>query len=263
MAFHAARRKEAVWYMKQLWRNSVKLQWGWTVFACEGDGRVQRAIIGKVDAQGRPRKGTERTIECDVVGAGFGLVPSIEIGMRLGAATQWLPVRGGHCLVVDEQQRTAAPTVFAVGETCGIGGAEVASAEGDLAAAAILSELRSTAVDAAIVARARAERRAADSMLGAFAPLPGLHELARPDTIVCRCEDITQLRAQEAAALHGDSLRAIKLGCRAGMGPCQARICGPSLQAMATGVNACAMDVPVVQVPLKPVRSETILTAPR
>lgn len=263
VAFHAARRKEAVWYMKQLWRNSVKLQWGWTVFACEGDGRVQRAIIGKVDAQGRPRKGTERTIECDVVGAGFGLVPSIEIGMRLGAATQWLPVRGGHCLVVDEQQRTAAPTVFAVGETCGIGGAEVASAEGDLAAAAILSELRSTAVDAAIIARARAERRAADSMLGAFAPLPGLHELARPDTIVCRCEDITQLRAQEAAALHGDSLRAIKLGCRAGMGPCQARICGPSLQAMATGVNACAMDVPVVQVPLKPVRSETILTAPR
>ncbi|MFT6082196.1 MAG: hypothetical protein ACJAQZ_004275, partial [Planctomycetota bacterium] len=29
-----------------------------------------------------------------------------------------------------------------------------------------------------------------------------------------------------------------------------------------TGVNACGMDVPVVQVPLKPVRSETILMAP-
>lgn len=260
--FHAARRREATWYMKQLWRKSVKLQWGWTVFACEGDGRVQRAIIGKVDGQGRPRKGTERTIECDVVGAGFGLVPSIEVGMRLGAQTRLMPERGGHCLVVDEEQRTATPTVFAVGETCGIGGAEVASAEGDLAAAAILRELRGQAVDAALVSRARAERRAADTMLRAFAPLPGLHELARPDTIVCRCEDITRLRAQEAASLHGDSMRAIKLGCRAGMGPCQARICGPSLQAMATGQHECQMDVPVVQVPLKPVRSETILTAP-
>ena len=263
VALHAASRREATWYLKQLMRARVKLQWGWTVFACEGDGRVQRAIIGKVDAQGRPRKGTERKVECDVVGAGFGLVPSIEIGMRLGAETHFDANRGGHCLVVDQEQRTAASTVFAVGETCGIGGAEVASAEGELAAAAILRELRGTAMAPAIVARARAERRAADKMLSAFAPLPGLHELARPDTIVCRCEDITQLRAQQAAALHGDSMRAIKLGCRAGMGPCQARICGQSLQAMATGNNACAMDVPVVQVPLKPVRSETILNAPK
>lgn len=262
VAFHAARRREAAWYMKQLWRARVKLQWGWTVFACEGDGRVQRAIIGKVDSQGRPQKGSERTIECDVVGAGFGLVPSIEIGLRLGAASRLLPVRGGHCLVVDEHQRTGVAKVYAVGETCGIGGADVASAEGDLAAAAILNDLRSIAIDAKLVARARSERRAADAMLSAFAPLPGLQALARPDTIVCRCEDITRLGAQQAAELHGDSLRAIKVGCRAGMGPCQARICGPSLQAMASGDGTRQMDLPVVQVPLKPVASETILTAP-
>ena len=68
--------------------------------------------------------------------------------------------------------------------------------------------------------------------------------------------------AQQAAAVHGDTMRAIKLGCRAGMGPCQARICGPSLQAMATGDGGRAMDRPVVQVPLKAVRAETILNAP-
>ncbi len=262
VALHAARRREAFWYLKQLSRARVKLQWGWTVFACEGDGRVQRAIIGKVDRSGRPRRGTERTIECDVVGAGFGLVPSIEIGLRLGVASQFAATRGGHYLVVDAEQRTAVATVFAVGEICGIGGAEVASAEGELAAASILREEGGAAIDPAVVARARSERRAADSMLRAFAPLPGLHELARPDTIVCRCEDITKLAAGQAAALHGESMRAIKVGCRAGMGPCQARICGPSLQAMATDNTACTMDLPVVQVPLKPVSSETILTAP-
>ena len=258
---NAARRREAVWYMKQLWRHGVKLQWGWTVFGCEGDGRVQRAVIGRVDAQGRPRRGTERTIDVDVVGAGFGLVPSTELGLRLGAVSRYLPERGGHCLVVDDEQRAAAG-VFAVGEICGIGGAEVASAEGALCAEAILGEARGQAVDPRVRRTARAERRAADTMLRAFAPLPGLSQLARPDTVVCRCEDVTRLGAQEAAAVHGDSMRAIKLGCRAGMGPCQARICGPSLQAMATGDGARVMDRPVVQVPLKAVRADTILHAP-
>ncbi len=259
---NAARRREAVWYMKQLWRRGVKLQWGWTVFACEGDGKVQRAVIGKVDAQGRPRRGTERTIEVDVVGAGFGLVPSIELGLRLGADSRYLAERGGHCLVVDERQRTSAQGVYAAGEICGVGGAEVAAAEGALCAAAILEDLRGEAVDPALLRAAHAERRAADAMLRAFAPLPGLNELARPDTIVCRCEDVTRLSAQQAAEVHGDSMRAIKLGCRAGMGPCQARICGPSLQAMATGDGARVMDRPVVQIPLKAVRAETILEAP-
>ena len=258
---NAARRREAVWYMKQLWRAGVKLQWGWTVFACEGDGRVQRAVIGKVDGQGRPKRGTERTIEVDVVGAGFGLVPSVELGLRLGADSRYLAERGGHCLVVDERQQ-AAPGVFAAGEICGIGGAEVAAAEGALCAASVLEDLRGAAAATELSRAARAERRAADTMLRAFAPLPGLSDLARPDTVVCRCEDVTRLGAQQAAAVHGDTMRAIKLGCRAGMGPCQARICGPSLQAMATGDGGRAMDRPVVQVPLKAVRAETILHAP-
>ena len=67
---------------------------------------------------------------------------------------------------------------------------------------------------------------------------------------------------RDAAALHGSSLRAIKVGCRAGMGPCQARICGPSLQALACDRPGQPMDLPVVQVPLRPVRSATIVDAP-
>jgi hypothetical protein len=257
-----ARRREALWYARQLWRAGVRLKWGWTVFACEGDGRVQRAIIGKVDGDGRPRRDTARTIAVDVVGAGFGLVPSIELGLRLGCAVRFDAVRGGHCVVVDEQQRTSVSGVWAAGEICGIGGAEVAAAEGALAAEAVLAAERATAVSAARQRAARGERRAADALLRAFAPLPGLSQLARPDTIVCRCEDVTRLQAEQAADVHGTSARAIKMGCRAGMGPCQARICGPMLQAVATGEAGAAMDLPVAQVPLKPVRAATMLAAP-
>ncbi|MCU0863056.1 MAG: FAD-dependent oxidoreductase [Planctomycetes bacterium] len=259
---NASRLKEAFWYGRQLLRAGVKLRFGWTIFGCEGDGRVQRATIGKVDADGRPRRDTAETHEVDVVGAGFGLVPSIELGLRLGCAARFDQNRGGHVLQLDGSQATTVQGVYGAGEIGGIGGAEVAIAEGELAAAAIVQELRGTEVPAAVRKKAQRERRAADAMLRAFAPLPGLHELAQPDTIVCRCEDVPLQRAREAALLHGTSLRAIKVGCRAGMGPCQARICGPSLQALATGDRNRVMDLPVAQVPLKVVASDTIRNAP-
>lgn len=260
---NGARRREALWYGRRLFGGGVRLRFGWTVFACEGDGAVQRAVIGRVDADGRPRRDTAQTIEVDVVGTSFGLVPSIELGLRLGCASRFDGPRGGHHLVVDGRQATSVPGVFAAGEICGIGGGDVAIAEGELAAAAIVQDLGGAPVPPALAKRAAAERRSADAMLRAFAPLPGLHELAAADTIVCRCEDVPLQLARDAAALHGRSLRAIKVGCRAGMGPCQGRICGPSLQALACSAPGQPMDVPVVQVPLKPVSTGTILDAPQ
>ena len=263
LLLNGAKRREAMWYARQLRAARVRMQWGSTVFACEGDGRVQRAVIGKVDRDGRPLRETARTIEVDVVAAGFGLVPSIELGLLLGCASHHDAVRGGHCITVDRAQRTSVPDVYAAGEICGIGGAEVAIVEGALAAEVILGRRRPSPVSTRLLHDAPRERRIADALLRAFPLLPGLHELALPDTIVCRCEDVPLARAREAARVHGGSLRAIKLGCRAGMGACQARICGPSLQALACGRREQVMDVPVAQVPIKPVRSDTIVEAPK
>jgi len=257
------RRVEALWYARKLLAAGVRLRWGWTVLRCEGEQRVQRAVIGKVDRQGRPLPGTERTLDVDVVAAGFGLIPSIELGLLLGCEAHYLPHRGGHCVRVDDAQRSSVPGVFAAGEIAGIGGAEVAAAEGELAALAIHHELGGPPVAAVARQRVAAERRAADAMLRAFPALPGLYQLADAETIVCRCEDVTLAQARAAAGLHGGSHRGIKVGCRAGMGPCQARICGPSLQALACGAPAQPMDLPVVQVPVKPVRSATIVDAPQ
>ncbi|MFO1077612.1 MAG: FAD-dependent oxidoreductase [Planctomycetota bacterium] len=257
-----ARRREATWYLRRLFAAGVRLRWGAALLRCEGDGRVERAVIGRVDRHGRPLPGTERTLEVDVVGVGYGLVPAIELGLLLGCSARFDAPRGGHCIAVDDGQRTSAPGVFAVGETCGVGGAEVAVADGELEAAVIVQLVRGTDVPPRLRSVARAERRAADAMLRAFAPLPGLAELARDDTIVCRCEDVRLHEARAAAALHGPSLRAIKVGCRAGMGPCQARICGPSLQALACDAPGRPMDLPVAQVPIKPVTAATIANAP-
>jgi hypothetical protein len=58
-----------------------------------------------------------------------------------------------------------------------------------------------------------------------FALRPELRALPADGTIVCRCEDVTR-----ASCVRHGSARAAKLHTRAGMGPCQARVCGPALE---------------------------------
>jgi hypothetical protein len=62
-------------------------------------------------------------------------------------------------------------------------------------------------------------------MAAGFRLRPELRALARPGTIVCRCEDAT-LSAVAACA----GAREAKLSARAGMGACQGRVCGPALE---------------------------------
>src|SRR5699024_805285 len=68
-----------------------------------------------------------RTMSCDWLGCGFGLVPNNELGRLLGCELR------GDALAVDELQNTSQPDILAAGECSGIGGCELALAEGRLA----------------------------------------------------------------------------------------------------------------------------------
>ncbi len=153
-----------------------------------------------------------RTVPCDYLACGFGLVPNLELPGLLGCAL------GPEATRVDQWQETTVPGVFCAGEAAGIGGLDAARLEGEvagLAASGKLDEARRLFRD-----RDRA-RRFARSLGRAFAPRDELKRLARPDTIVCRCEDVT------AGALAGRSSGLdAKLQTRCGMGPCQGRVCG-------------------------------------
>ena len=109
--------------------------------------------------------------------------------------------------------------------------------------------------------RTRQERQAADRLLSAFPVLPGLFALAQDNTTVCRCEDVTMAEVKAASEVYGSDLRSIKMATRAGMGPCQARIChrivGGLLKEHCAGVES-PVPCPSVQVPVKPVRAQTV-----
>ena len=204
-----------------LWRHPTKLWQGaglglglrgvryrfgsWPV-AAEGKEQVQRATFTNGDRTW--------TMDCDVLACGFGLGPNVELALALGCELTQDFVR------VDEWQATTVPEVYCAGEPTGIGGADCALVEGQIAGYAA-ADRRNQAQ--ALFAKRAAWHRFRRSLAQAFALRPELKALARDDTVVCRCEDVPLQRLCEF-----DNWREAKLHARCGMGSCQGRVCGPA-----------------------------------
>ncbi|WP_240529898.1 (2Fe-2S)-binding protein [Streptomyces mangrovisoli] len=187
--------------------------------------RLTAVTVAALDDHGRVRPGTERRIPCDTLAVGHGLIPHTDLAGPLGCRLD------GAAVQVDAEQRTSTPGVWAAGETTGVGGAELALAEGEIAGRSIAARLHGREPDPAswvAAARLRArQRRFAAALDDAYAPPAGWTEQVTDDTVVCRCEEVTAGAVRDAAALLGEvrDLRTVKLLTRAGMGWCQGRIC--------------------------------------
>lgn len=175
--------------------------------------------------------GRTRTIACDMLCVGYNLVPSVELPRLAGCA---LDENGS--VVVNEQQQTSQPGIYCAGETTGLGGVDAALVEGQIAAYVAVGE----AAKAARLFGARNKQRAfAVRLRQTFALRDELRSLPDANTIVCRCEDVRFGQLQACA-----SQRDAKLHTRAGMGPCQGRICGAALRYQ-FGWNADTIRTPV------------------
>jgi len=197
----------------------VALLRGWRIEAIEGDGRVERAVLAGED-------GRRRTVACDAVAAGWGLVPQTELAQALGCT---LAERlGAPAIAVDAAQRSSVAGVFAAGECTGIAGAQAARLQGEIAGIAAAAELGAACVEAPALRPRLAREHAFAAALAATFPMPrDWARRLRDDTLVCRCEDVPW------SALRGQpDLRAAKLATRCGMGHCQGRLCHDTLAAV-------------------------------
>ena len=89
-----------------------------------------------------------------------------------------------------------------------------------------------------------------------FCVRSGLCDLATPQTLVCRCEEVALSEVQVALQQGAKDLQAVKLLTRLGMGPCQGRNRGPSaglFLCQATGCTAEAVGRINPRPPVKPV----------
>ncbi|WP_105565915.1 FAD/NAD(P)-dependent oxidoreductase [Microbacterium halophytorum] len=240
---------EGVEYAGAFVRHRVPLRTRTAVTRIEGASRVERVVMQKLDRDGAPRPGTERTIDVDLVALGWGFTPQLELPIALGLATR-VDVDGSLVVEVDADQRTSSPRVYAAGETTGIGGAVQSCAEGELAAVTACADLGHP-VPGASAARlrrriARGRRFAVGMHLAS--PVPsGWDAWLEPSTIVCRCEEVTAAEIDETVgALGADDARDVRVTARPGMGWCQGRVCGFPLSKLVerrTGCGARAGDL--------------------
>jgi NADPH-dependent 2,4-dienoyl-CoA reductase/sulfur reductase-like enzyme len=82
-----------------------------TVTSIHGKERVEGVTVAKVDVNGKPIKGSERTIDCDTLILSAGLIPENELSKT--AALVLDPSTGGP--VVDERGETSVRGIFACG----------------------------------------------------------------------------------------------------------------------------------------------------
>lgn len=209
-------------------RHRIPYRLGQAVIAAHGTDRVEAVTIASLDADWAPISGTEKRIPVDAVCVSHGFTPRLELAIAAGC--QLTPER---FVRVDNGQRTSVPGVFAAGEITGIGGVDLALAEGEIAGH----------VAAGGVSRAdelRSSRRRRRIFWGFAARIEAAHgiragwpKMLTDDTLVCRCEEVSfGSLCRSVENTHSRSLRALKLSTRAGLGICQGRVCGPTVETL-------------------------------
>lgn len=82
-----------------------------TISKIEGDGRVEKVTVAKVDENRRPIPGSEFTLECDTVLLSVGLIPENELSRQAGVE---IDARTSGPVVSDNME-TSIPGIFACG----------------------------------------------------------------------------------------------------------------------------------------------------
>ncbi|MEU9762931.1 NAD(P)/FAD-dependent oxidoreductase [Streptomyces sp. NPDC047987] len=235
---------EGIRYGAALARAGVPVRTRRAVTGVRGEGRVEEVTVSRLDRRWRPVPGTDRTIACDALAVGHGLVPQLDLALATGCETR-VCTDGTHAVAQDEQLRTTVPGIWAAGETGGVGGVELALAEGELAALSVVRAVRGgmrreEARKAVALSRSRRRLRAFAALMGAV-HRPGTDWGAwlTDDTEVCRCEEVDAGRIRSACEqLGAGDGRTVKLLTRAGMGWCQGRTCGFAVRELAAAHSA-------------------------
>lgn len=207
-------------------RHRIPYATGRAVVAAHGNDRVEAVSIADVDADWVPIAGTTRRIAVDAVCISHGFTPRLELAIAVGCALG--PER---FVTVDDGQQTTVPGVHAAGEITGIGGVDLALAEGEIAGHVAAGGTSADPSIAGAVRRRRVFASFARRIEAAHGIRPGWPAMLESDTIVCRCEEVSYGRLCSVAdSTASRSLRALKLSTRAGLGICQGRICGRSVE---------------------------------
>ena len=217
---------DALTYFKVLRSRKVKMNYRSAVIAAHADdsGVLKSVTVAKINSNFEVL--SEQEIECDVAAISFGFTPDIALAASLGLVAR-VGDDGATYISVDGNQRATTSSenfqIFAAGELTGVGGSDLALVEGAIAGLAAAGSSQSKRT---LVKLRKRLARFAKALLRVYPIQSGWQRWLKPDTTICRCEEVDYQEFLEAGQMLGASdARSMKLMTRCGMGMCQGRIC--------------------------------------
>jgi NADPH-dependent 2,4-dienoyl-CoA reductase/sulfur reductase-like enzyme len=228
--------------------------------------------VGELKSVAWTEGGKEHHTPADLLLLHLGIVPNVNFSNAAGCKHVWDENQltfGPH---VDDWYETSVPGIAIAGDGAGIRGAEAAALQGRLAGLGCASRLGLIGIDdrdrraselKAQLAKVTRGREFLDTL---YRPADAFRIPQNPETIVCRCEEVSagQIRASVAAGAIGPNQ--MKVFLRSGMGPCQGRLCGLTV----TELIADERDVKPDEVgyyrlrfPIKPLRLRELASLPQ
>lgn len=225
---------ELIHYMRQLVKYRIPILFGCAVTSYQ-DGVAQ---VSKVSSSLSRKSSPSVANSCDLLAVGWGFTPDLSIGGALGCS-QELTADGTVVFAVDAKQQSSQKNIWIAGEATGIGGADLALAEGEIAGL--------SAMGAAIPNRLRFKKFSksnfARALQRSYPVGSGWQQWLTPETLICRCEEVTcQEILDSVSQLAADDVRTAKLFTRAGMGLCQGRICARAVSELICGTTEASVN---------------------
>jgi len=106
-----------------------------TIIQAKGKDCVEAAVITQVGDKFENLKGTEKTIECDMILIAIGLSPLCELLYQAGCRIDYVPELGGNVPYHNENMMTSKSHIFVCGDLACIEEASTAMLEGKIAGA--------------------------------------------------------------------------------------------------------------------------------
>jgi thioredoxin reductase len=243
-------------------RATVPVVGGVTELAAAGDGKL--ASVSYLAG------GRRETVPADLLLLHQGVVPNVNLAMAAGVDHRWDELQLCWSPALDADGNTSIAGISIAGDGAGIAGADAAVWRGRIAARAMIATLAPTAA-AKLEPMAGLREKLAHAARGrAF--LDTLFQPARQfriptgDTIVCRCEEVTAQDVLDSVKTGATGPNQLKAYRRAGMGPCQGRLCGltvTELMAAARGKTPQDIGHYRLRAPVKPIMLSELASLPK
>ena len=222
-------------WLRDLRRAKIPFLFGHAVTRTLGTDGLEAVVIRRLAGAAQ----AERILPARLLAVGHGLVPATEMLSLFGIPLLHRRAEGVWAPHVGPGGRTGVPGLYAAGDGTGIRGAAAAELAGHLAGLAVAEDLAAlhrpqrSQVTARLRGRWRRAERAGAAMARLMAPAADQIAAIPPDTVVCRCEDVTRAEIDAVLAAGASDLNQLKTRTRCGMGPCQGRVCAPIVAVLA------------------------------